>query len=264
MEIKKLLSEVILLAKEAGREILKYYKTDFAISAKEDNSPVTIADLASHQIIITSLNQLTPDIPVLSEESASISFEERKKWRTYWLIDPLDGTKEFIEQNDEFTINIALIDNCLPMLGVLYAPALKTIYFAAKNCGAYKQIAEESPQKIQTKVFDQKKLTIACSRHHAIEKLNELVSSNVIIEKITRGSALKFGLVAEGSADFYPRLGPTSEWDTAAGQCIVEEAGGYVLNLQGEKLTYNQKDSLINASFLVVNEKAILQFCEIS
>ena len=254
-----LLEPTIQLAKQAGIEILKIYQNPaIAIKTKSDKSPVTAADLIAHEIITHGLKQLTPELPILSEESAAIAFAERKTWKCYWLIDPLDGTKEFIDHLDDFTVNIALIENHQPILGIVYAPALALCYFACTDHGAFKQTAEQPAAAIKVTSHQNETTRIAASRRHGTQELQAFLQKLTNATVISRGSALKFALVAEGLADVYPRLTPTSEWDTAAGQCIVEQAGGAVIDVAGKPLRYNTKESLLNPAFLAVgNTKQI-------
>lgn len=248
------LDAVIDIAKRAGEAIMQVYETDFDIENKSDNSPLTQADLAAHHLIVTALMQLTPDIPILSEESESIEPDVRNAWQRYWLIDPLDGTREFIKRNGEFTVNIALIQDHAPMLGVVYAPASAMLYFAAKGHGAYRQLGDGAAARIHARPFQLEKLIVAGSRSHSDQKLRQFlhnihVHTGAVPELIHMGSSLKICLVAQGSADVYPRLGPTSEWDTAAAHCVLKEAGGDILNETGQPLRYNTKQSLLNPSF---------------
>ncbi|MGB0713539.1 MAG: 3'(2'),5'-bisphosphate nucleotidase CysQ, partial [Gammaproteobacteria bacterium] len=216
------------IAEQAGDRILEIYGGEIAIETKEDESPLTAADLASHETIQQGLTELTPDIPVLSEESAAIPYEERSAWETYWLVDPLDGTKEFIKRNGEFTVNIALIDQGVPVLGVVYAPVHGTLYRAARGIGAQKYRRGGTPQSIAVRAKRPGKLRVVGSRSHAGETLLAYLGRLGDHTIVPMGSSLKLCLVAEGAADLYPRLGPTSEWDTAAAQAVVECAGGSV------------------------------------
>jgi 3'(2'), 5'-bisphosphate nucleotidase len=248
------LESVINIAKAAGDAIMQIYSTDFDVTRKEDNSPLTQADLAAHTLICDALNKLTPNLPILSEESELIDYESRKEWRQYWLIDPLDGTREFIKRNGEFSVNIAFIDGHKPVLGVVYAPVTELLYFASQGHGAYKQVKSSLAQKIMTKSSNIQHLTIAGSRSHSNEKTQKFLrnlesESGCKLELISMGSSLKSCLVAEGLADVYPRLGPTSEWDTAAAHCILIEAGGDVVDVSGNRLLYNNKQSLLNPDF---------------
>lgn len=228
-----------------------YEQESFDVTFKEDESPLTRADMASHDLILKGLQRLTPDLPVLSEESKTVPYDERRQWTTYWLVDPLDGTKEFLNHRDEFTINIALVEKGLPVLGVVHAPALQMTYYAAKGEGAFKQIRNEGPVSIKVSDYRSGKLKIVASRLHSGEKLNDFLERIPDdYECFSIGSSWKLCLVAEGAAHLYPRLGPTMEWDTAAAQCIVEEAGGSVADLSGNGLTYN-KPELVNPDFVV-------------
>lgn len=243
-------SEVIDIAKRASEEILKIYKeVDLGVEYKEDNSPLTKADKASNLIITEKLSTLTPGIPIVSEESENIPFEERKAWDKFWLVDPLDGTKEFIKKNGEFTVNIALIENSSPSLGVVAVPAEGLIYHGSKGEGAFKlDVKKEKEEKIEP--FKGKRQPIvAVSRSHLSEKTQKMLE-NMKAEVISAGSALKFSLVAEGKADLYARLGPTWEWDAGAGHALVEASGAIVCNLEGNPLCYN-KENLKNDGFFV-------------
>lgn len=248
------LEQVVDIAKAAGTAIMQVYATDFNVDEKEDHSPLTQADLAAHRIIVSALTALTPHIPILSEESEAIDYEIRASWKTYWLIDPLDGTREFVKRNGEFTVNIALIDQHKAVLGVVYAPVTELLYFAAINKGAYKQIKNNTSELIKVKPLDLKQSVIACSRSHSDQRMQHFLqnlqnSTGTPPELIRMGSSLKICLVAEGLADVYPRLGPTSEWDTAAAHCVLQEAGGDIVNESGLSLTYNSKSSLLNPFF---------------
>lgn len=257
---QKLLDELHQIAKRASEQILKIYNTAFTINSKEDCSPVTAADIAAHKIICKSLSKLTPDIPILSEESETISYAERRNWTRYWLVDPLDGTREFIKQNDEFTVNIALIENHQTKIGVVYVPVTGDCYCATNSLGAYKISSNGDIQKIKTKKSSADHIVLASSRSHAQMRqklLAKLLNAEKInTEIITLGSSLKFCLIAEGKADIYARFGATSEWDTAAAQCIIEVAGGQVTNMQFKPLLYNTKNSLINPDFLAIADKS--------
>lgn len=248
------LSEVIAIAHEAGRKILAIYRTDFDVEHKDDRTPLTEADLAAHRTIIDGLKALTPAIPALSEESAVRPFAERSQWQRYWLIDPLDGTREFVKRNGEFSVNIALIDQHRPVLGVVYAPVLDTTWYACRGGGAHKQIDDGPSKEIRVRPAPADRLVIAGSRSHGSPRLQAFLTVVGDHEFIPMGSSLKSCLVAEGRADVYPRLGPTSEWDTAAAQCVVEEAGGRITDLGFEPLRYNTKPSLLNPEFIVVGD----------
>lgn len=251
----RLLPAAAKLAREAGATILEIYRQDFSVDHKDDNSPLTAADLAAHRCIMDGLARLTPELPRLSEEDAGIAFEQRRTWRRYWLIDPLDGTREFVKRNGEFTVNIALIEDGRPVLGVVHAPVLDTTYSAAEGAGAFVRRDGAADASIHCSHTAQPARIVA-SRSHVTPALEALLKRLPAHEALNIGSSLKLCLVAEGKADFYPRLGPTSEWDTAAGQCVVEQAGGRVCTTDGSPLCYNQKESLLNPDFLVMGEPA--------
>ncbi len=249
----QLLPEVAALARRAGEAILQIYRQDFAVDHKGDDSPLTAADLASHRCIMDGLAQLTPGLPRLSEEGADIPYAERSRWQRYWLIDPLDGTREFIKRNGEFTVNIALVENGRPVLGVVHAPVLGTTYFASAGAGAFSQTGDAAAVPIRCGKTASPARIVA-SRSHVTPELEALLKRLPPHEALNIGSSLKLCLVAAGKADFYPRLGLTSEWDTAAGQAVVEQAGGRVCTTDGAPLRYNQKESLLNPNFLVIGE----------
>lgn len=250
----KILDDVIDLAVEAGHEIMKIYDTDFDVEQKSDNSPVTAADMAAHHVIVDGLEVLTPSTPVLSEESANIPFDVRSQWKQYWLVDPLDGTREFVKRNGEFTVNIALIENHESVLGVVYAPVTGALYYAARGAGAYKKTSENGSKRIRTRKKPTQSTIVAGSRSHRGDSLINFLGRIGEHEIVSMGSSLKSCLVAEGCADIYPRLGPTSEWDTAAAQCIVEEAGGQLVLTNMQAMRYNTKKSLLNPHFLVIGD----------
>lgn len=245
---------IIAIAKRAGDAILKVYNTDFSVYEKSDKSPLTEADLAAHKIIANSLLELTPEIPILSEESANIPYSLRRTWERYWLIDPLDGTKEFIKRNGEFTVNIALIDNMRPILGVIYVPVTQVTYYGSTKGGAFKQIPGEDAKPIKVCSRHRRPIRVAGSRSHAGDSLKRYLHNLGGHEIISMGSSLKSCLVAEGKADIYPRLGPTSEWDTGAAQAVVEAAGGRITDSNMQSLQYNSKDSLLNPDFFVFGD----------
>ena len=255
-DLDLLCNNVQQIAIEAGEKILQIYNDDYTIEHKEDKTPLTTADLAAHNIIVNQLSKLTPEIPVLSEESEKIPFSTRKSWTRYWLVDPLDGTREFIKHNGEFTVNIALIDNHQSVLGVIYAPVLQFSYFAYQNGGAFKSNKGDQKEAIKVRSIPTDKMTVAGSRSHSSKKLQAYIDKLGDINLISMGSSLKSCLVAEGSIDLYPRLGPTSEWDTAAAQCIVEEAGGFMTQTDRRTLRYNTKDSLLNPDFFVFGDNS--------
>lgn len=253
-DLETILPAVVSLAKQAGERIMTVYEQDFSILQKKDETPVTEADMAAHAIIDDGLEEIAAEYPVLSEESTSIPFEDRVRWRTYWLVDPLDGTREFIKRNGEFTVNIALIDNHRSVLGAIYAPVLGTSYYATKGMGAYKQEADREAVRIHVAKQRRDKIIVAGSRSHPSERLKIFLNNLPDYELLSIGSSLKSCLVAEGAADIYARLGPTSEWDTAAAQCIVEEAGGHITDTNMQTLAYNTKESLLNPHFFVFGD----------
>jgi 3'(2'), 5'-bisphosphate nucleotidase len=255
-EPSHLLAPVVALAIKAGERILRIYGTRFRVGRKDDSSPLTAADLASHYCISEGLQQLRTVYPALSEESSEVSFAERSGWETYWLVDPLDGTKEFIKRNGEFTVNIALIHQHRPVLGVVYAPVLETCYFASEGCGAFKRVGNQEPCQIYARSPAAQPLCVVGSRSHQTEELATYLARLGEYHLKSIGSSLKLCRVAEGQADLYPRIGLTSEWDTAAAQCVVEAAGGAVTDLKGEPLAYNRKSSLLNPYFLVFGDKS--------
>ena len=245
---------VINLAKAAGEKIMAIYAHDFDVDYKDDLSPLTQADLASHHCIVDGLRELTPDIPVLSEESSEDEKRNRMSWETYWLIDPLDGTKEFIKKNGEFTVNIALVTNHQPVFGVVYAPALDVTYWGDKSSGAFKvEGGIEQAISVRSRSANTADWVVVGSRSHQSDEFKDFMKDYEDAEIISMGSSLKLCLVAEGKADLYPRLGLTSEWDTAASQAVVEAAGGQVVAFPEMKpLGCNQNaDSLLNPHFLV-------------
>jgi 3'(2'), 5'-bisphosphate nucleotidase len=249
--LAELLPQVVELAREAGLAILKVYgEVDPAVEYKRDNSPLTQADLASHHVIACGLRSITPDWPVLSEESREIPFEQRRGWPLFWMVDPLDGTKEFLRRNGEFTVNIALIEKGAPILGVVYAPALGKLYYAARGHGAWKQEGGAAlPIRAAKATNGASRVVVSRSHGSGEESLDRFTGAVERCEFVPMGSSLKFCLVAEGLADLYPRSGPTMEWDTAAAHCILKEAGGSVTGIDGEPFVYN-KPSLLNPGFL--------------
>ena len=255
-----LVNDIIRISREAGAAILEVYhdaaKSGLDITRKEDDSPLTRADLASHHLIRDALLKLTPDVPLLSEESANIDFHTRASWRDYWLVDPLDGTKEFIKRNGEFTVNIALISNHEPVLGVVHVPVSGVTYAGTKDAGAFRISTDGSRTGIRVRQPAANPVVVVGSRSHPNPELNRHLARLGRYDLTSMGSSLKFCLVAEGKADFYPRLGPTSEWDTAAAHAVVAAAGGRVITLDGRDLRYNSKESLLNPNFLVYGDSS--------
>ena len=253
----KLLDDVVAIARAAGERILEVYnRDDFDVEKKGDDSPLTAADLAAHRTIVAGLQSLTPDIPVHSEESEGITWEVRRDWQRYWLVDPLDGTKEFIKRNGEFTVNVALMENGVPIMGVVYVPVTGVCYYGGAELGAFRSDAE-GEQKISVRQVGSPVVMVA-SRSHGADKigaLEELIGDELApVELTSMGSSLKLCLVAEGKADIYPRLAPTSEWDTAAADAVVRAAGGSVVQTSFEPLQYGKED-ILNPHFLVLGEK---------
>ncbi len=240
------------IAVDAGKAILDVYGKDFEVSHKDDASPLTQADLASHRIICDALAHLTPDIPVLSEESSDLDYDTRADWSQYWLVDPLDGTKEFINRNGEFTVNIALVRSHEPILGVVHVPVTGVTYTGLVGKWASKHDADGRMEHISVRTPCADPVVVVGSRSHANPRLLEYLAKLGPYELVSMGSSLKFCLVAEGKADFYPRLGPTSEWDTGAAHAVVMAAGGKIVTLEGKPLRYNTKKSLLNPEFLVI------------
>jgi 3'(2'), 5'-bisphosphate nucleotidase len=248
---------LIDIAHQAGDAILRIYNTDFSVEQKSDSSPLTAADMASHNIIAAALKRHTPEIPVLSEESAKIPYETRSQWDRYWLIDPLDGTKEFIKRNGEFTVNIALIENHRATIGVVFVPVTGLTFYGTSSDGAFKIEAGQAPQPIRVNPKHRRPVQIAGSRSHAGDSLAQFLKNLGEHEIVSMGSSLKCCLVADGTCDLYPRLGPTSEWDTAAAQAVVEAAGGKITLTDMTPLRYNTKESLLNPHFFVFGDSDI-------
>lgn len=257
-DLSHLLPQVIEIARSAGQMILEIYeKKQYEAYTKSDETPVTSADIAAHKLITERLSELTPDIPVLSEEDADISLEQRAQWEQYWLVDPLDGTQEFIARSGDFATIIALVDNNKPTMGVVYGPVSGVTYYAYSGKGAWKIPDMSDSVKIHTHKHEQsgQSIAIAISRRQDINRITSRMSSAWNYDLIPLGSAaLKACLVAEGAVDCYLRLGPTGEWDTAATQCIVEEAGGRILSTQLEPLSYNERETLENPNFIVLGD----------
>ncbi|MFN8284720.1 MAG: 3'(2'),5'-bisphosphate nucleotidase CysQ [Chitinophagales bacterium] len=252
-----MIQNVIEIAVNAGSAILEIYKQDFQVEFKSDDSPLTIADKTANEIIVKGLQQIDNTIPIISEENKLIDYAERKSWTKCWIVDPLDGTKEFIKKNDEFTVNIALVENGVPVLGVVHVPAQNITYYAEKNKGSFK-IENNRTEKLKIrKLAEDGILKIVGSRSHQTPELLAYVEQQKSkfrnVDFVAAGSSLKFCLLAEGKADVYPRLGPTMEWDTCAGQIVATEAGAEVLRFDNnEPLLYN-RENLLNPFFMVKN-----------
>lgn len=246
---------ILAIARKAGEEIFKVYQQEFHVEYKQDNSPLTLADSLAHQVIVSGLEKLFPETPILSEESSQIPYDIRKNWDCFWLVDPLDGTKEFIKRNGEFTVNIALIAQGRSVAGIVYVPVTDTMYYAVEGTGSYKTETGQYPQKIRARTLpDSGAITIVGSRSHSSEAVEAFVNKQKAhyeeVHFLSAGSSLKFCLVAEGRADIYPRLAPTMEWDTAAAHVIARESGKSVLSFEnGQELTYN-KENLLNPWFI--------------
>jgi len=243
MHYSSLLPDVIKIADEASERVLHIYQSDFKVHFKEDNSPITAADLAANDIIFQGLRRVARDIPIVSEESAEAPWEERKHWRRFWLVDPIDGTKDFTQRTGEFTINIAMIEDGEPVMGVVIAPALKEAYWGVKGEGAYKRDRTGKVRHIRV-AEPRDSLRVVASKNHLNEDTRAFIAKLGPHETLQAGSSLKFCRIAEGHADIYPRLGPTSEWDTAAAHAVLLAAGGKVQTFEGGPLKYGKEDVL--------------------
>ncbi len=248
-----LLEPVRRVAEAAGERIMEVYQSaDFEVETKENDTPLTRADRAAHAHIRDGLRELTPDLPQLCEEGDPVSPEERRRWSRYWLIDPLDGTREFIKRNGEFTVNIALVDGHRPVFGVVHAPALG-VTWAARAGGEVRRYTGDRVETVRTRPAPER-LTVVVSRSHRGEAVERILGRLGAYEELSVGSSLKICRVAEGAADFYPRFGPTSEWDTAAAQAVLEAAGGRLTDAGLEPLRYNTGESLLNPDFLAMGD----------
>ena len=244
------LEKIVAIAKEAGDAIMEIYKKDFTVEYKDDHSPLTEADTKANEIICSALEKLYPNIPIMSEENKQTEYEVRKNWEYYWCIDPIDGTKEFIKKNGEFTVNIALIHKDTPVLGVVYAPAIDEMYKAKKDEGAYKN-GQKLP--LTTNQHPEEKLHVVASKSHLSQETQEFIDNLETkgIEQVSKGSSLKLCMVATGEADIYPRLAPTMEWDTAATDAIVREAGKMTYSYETNQPMIYNKENLLNPWFVV-------------
>lgn len=260
LDLPALLPAVREIAAEAGLLILEHYERPSPVDYKADDSPLTAADHASHVFLVERLQALTPDVPVLSEESDPGDYAARQGWDRFWLVDPLDGTKEFVKKTGEFTVNVALVEGGEPVLGVVHVPVRGLTYYAARGEGAHKHEGAAAPEPIRVRAAEPKKLTVVASRDHAGPEVAAILArmdaAGVAVSSASMGSSLKFCLVAEGAADLYPRTVPTMEWDTAAAQCVVEEAGGRVTTLDGARLAYNKAD-IRNPSIMTSGDPAL-------
>ena len=252
---ERLIISTVEIAKEAGEAIAEIYSSDFDYQFKKDLSPITAADKLSHNIITERLKTLTPEIPILSEENCDIPYKIRSQWTQYWLVDPLDGTKEFIKKNGEFTVNIALIENNNPIFGIIHIPVTNETYWGSQVNGTFYSTENNDAEQISVSDNYQNPMRIVASRSHPSEMLNSLLEKIIDYEIIEIGSSIKFCLIASGQADCYPRFGPTSEWDTAAGEAIVRFAGGQIVTTNGNSIKYNLKGNYLNPNFIVSNDK---------
>ena len=254
---EQLIASTVEIAKLAGEGIIEIYNSDFDYQLKKDLSPITAADNLSHNIITEKLESLTPEIPILSEENCDMPYNIRSQWSQYWLVDPLDGTKEFINKNGEFTVNIALIDNNIPVLGIIHIPVTNETYWGSQASGSFYSTEKNDAERINVADNHQNPIRLVVSRSHPSEMLNSLLEKLVDYEIIEVGSSIKFCHIASGQADCYPRFGPTSEWDTAAGEAIVSYAGGHVVTASGDSMNYNVKEDYLNPNFVVSNGRII-------
>ena len=262
-DLTALAQALIPIVERAGEAILQIYEGEFTVQHKEDHSPLTLADLESQRVIVEGLSRLTPEVPILSEESAQVPWAERRLWRELWVVDPLDGTREFIKRNGEFTINIALVVEHEPLLGVIAAPAQGLLYWGAVGSGAFCQqraaadiVSRAQCSQIQVSAVQQPLRVVGSRSHHSAETAAFLTRLGPhVLQSV--GSSLKFCLIAAGKADLYPRFGPTSEWDTAAGQALLESAGGQVTRPDGHRLRYNCRESVINGDFLAFSHSRV-------
>ena len=257
-DVPELARRVADVARVAGDAIMDVYQGDFSVQTKADASPVTAADMAAHRVIVGRLAQLQPLLPILSEEARALPWSERRQWSRYWLVDPLDGTREFVKRNGEFTVNIALIDNHRSVLGVVFAPVTGEMYVAEQGAGSWLQSDHGGDwRRLRTRPLPPSPMVAGSRSHggaqHAV--LEQLIGSDYELQPL--GSSLKFCLIARADADLYLRLGLTSEWDTAAAQCVLEEAGGAVLDLTGQPFRYNRGESLLNPEFIAVGDRAV-------
>jgi 3'(2'), 5'-bisphosphate nucleotidase len=258
-DLRALAEQLLPIVDEAGAAIMKIYDGSFTVQHKHDDSPLTLADLESQRVILEGLSRITPDVPVLSEESAAAPWAERQTWRELWVVDPLDGTREFVKRNGEFTVNIALVVDHEPVLGVVSAPARGSIYWGAKGVGAFTEHRGAARAAIRAAVPPPHPLRVVGSRSHASQETAAYLDKVAPHVMTGVGSSLKFCLLAEGKAELYPRFGTTSEWDTAAGQALLEAAGGHVISVVGgQKLRYNCRESVLNGDFIAFTDPSVL------
>lgn len=259
-DLLELLPAVLDAVEAAGRAILEVYRGDFSVATKADRSPLTEADVRSQAILATALSGLRDSWPILSEEARASPWGERRRWSRYWLVDPLDGTREFVKRNGQFTVNVALIEGHRARCGVIHAPVGSESFFAVADVGAFRRVGRDPWERLRGARAHPGPLRVLASRSHQDPRLERWIAALGPHERMGLGSSLKFCRLAQGEADLYVRLGPTSEWDTAAGQCILEAAGGWVWDLEGRPLAYNTKEDLENPSFVAgrSKEEAIL------
>lgn len=254
-----LLKVAIDSSKKAGVEVLKHYtRGDYTSEIKDDNSPVTSADIAANDVLMAELTRLTPDIPIISEEVGALPLSERKAWQRYWLLDPIDGTGEFIIGSGDFAVNIALVENGWPSIGVIHAPDHQLTYYGQTGLGSFKEHIKGSDKISVTPYHEKRKIRVAISRRQELILMGQYLTNDYDYEHIALGScSLKNCLIAEGGADCYLRIGPTGEWDTGASQCILEQAGGTILDSEFNPLSYNKRDSLLNPDFVSLGAQSI-------
>jgi 3'(2'), 5'-bisphosphate nucleotidase len=246
------IEQLAQLTRQAGSATLTFWRKNPEVDHKADNSPVTAADMAAHDTLLAGLQKLTPDIPIISEEAAENPLQQRSEWTRFWLLDPLDGTREFIDGSDEYTVNLALIENNQVRFGLVGVPARDTLYWGGHGLGAWRQQARQPATPLHTRPPANPVSVVASRRHSSPEQeaMLEKLAQRHELERVSVGSSLKFCLLAEGAADIYPRLAPTSQWDTAAAQAVLEGAGGQVLKLNGQRFDYPARDSWLNPHFI--------------
>lgn len=257
MNDDKLLSIAVETARLAGKQVMSFYRNrNFTSEIKEDDSPVTSADIAANETIMDRLQTLTPDIPIISEEVGALPLEKRGNWQRYWLLDPIDGTGEFIIGSGDFAVNIALVENGWPSVGVIHAPDHHLTYFAQTGAGAFKDNGQTSKQIFVEPYSPERKIKVAISRRQELSLMGQYLNTDLAYEYVALGScSLKNCLIAEGGADCYLRIGPTGEWDTGASQCILEQAGGNIIDSEFNPLSYNKRHTLMNPDFVSLGAK---------
>lgn len=249
--------QVIDITRDAAAAILRIYDSEFAVEHKDDASPLTAADLAAHRCIVEGLARVTPDIPVLSEESAEdVAATQRHGWSRLWIVDPLDGTREFVKRNGEFTVNIALVADGVPVYGFVQAPVTGVLWHGGAGIGAWRRERAGADQRLHVRPAA-RPLRVATSRSHRDARSDAFIARLGEIAPVGLGSSLKFCALADGGLDLYPRFGPTNEWDTAAGQCVLEGAGGCVLDLRGRPFRYNQRGTVLNGAFIALGDTSL-------